>query len=243
MSSSKNDITIHCRARRTRAIPGRTEVPFGSTVPSLPMICTLCHWMDEEAPSKQTESAWPNLADFSYATMVGPEILLTPLDTVMPTPRNHRRCRSNSFSPLHTSQHPLSGSLSVGSSSSSPSSVRIPAHDITHFTTMENYTIQLGTAASVWELTCPSRNAHDLLWACLMTKVKVVTDQRTCNDLHTISTQSTTDAAGEEDESVDALTARCFRHSIERETIGSKLERRWGKAVNDITSIVKGAAV
>ena len=167
------------------------------------MICTLSHWVPPPLPL--SESSWTT--DFTNCTStVGWELLLTPLDTVLPSfprCRIHRRYHSvNSLSTFSSNKHNHNNNnhnnnitcttpprtrrtitpLASFSSSSSPDtgrgaathaqSYRISAFDIMGVAELDDHhddrrTVQVTTSTSIWELTCSSRNSHDLLLASL----------------------------------------------------------------------------
>ncbi|KAL7575256.1 hypothetical protein ACA910_001784 [Epithemia clementina (nom. ined.)] len=212
MSGSNDDITIDCRARRCRYVESECFVEYEGL-----MVCTLSHWVPPKA-------SWPSVPDFSYTSTVGWELLLHPLDVMMPSPRNNRRCRSNS-------------SAFKQATLRAPQSYRISAYDISQVKALGNEKLSFRTATCVWEIQCHSRNSHDLLFACLSAQVKCVDDQRPAAE----ATEDTDESSVEDD--IDSLTDRCIRVSVERESFGAKWERRWGRAFHNIQEMVTGGAV
>ena len=217
LSYGSCNVSILQRARRCRHSGAECLVEYEGL-----MVCTLSHWIPPES-----NLPWVPVPEFTLSTStVGWELLLHPLDVMLPSPRNHRRCRANS------AEFNLA-------SSGSPQSYRISAYDINEVKALGNETLYFKTSTCSWELQCHSRNSHDLLFACLSAQVKCVHDERTVETFSDTSASTET----EEDENIESLTDRCIRDSLRRESFGDKLERRWGKAVNDIQDIVTGAAV
>lgn len=245
MAYSENDITFHCRARRVRSSSKHllSEDEFDLASPSSQaMVCTLCHWIQN-----QGTPTWPGFDVDSYESALGPELLLTPLGDIMtvasPGKPRHRRCNSGA-----------SSAVCASPGSTCESSFRIPVYDISNVTTMDHNKLIFDTPASVWELQCPTSNSHDMLLAFLMTQVKTISDQRhsnqsavktvsSCDETACSSSHSATTQLESRDDSIEALTDRCIRLSVEKESMKDKFELGWSKAVNDITSIVSGKAV
>jgi hypothetical protein len=64
--------------------------------------------------------------------------VLNPFDPMMPSPQNNTRCRSTSFVILPAL----------------PQANRIPAYDILKMTALDDSTLQLTMATSIWEMQC-----------------------------------------------------------------------------------------
>ena len=208
------------RARRTR---NNSPSPMNdlSHVPSHAMILTLSHWL-------QTDEPLATSSEFSYTITSGPEILLTPLDAMMPSPQKHPRCRSTTMNLFSTME-----------------SCRIPVHDISTVTFDDGnnnprqltLTTRTGTR---WEIRCETRNAHDLLAACLQRHVPCEEEPPTlaASSSDSIATNSTTSSctnrhtqnhtqnhlpspssSADDWDSIDDLTARCIQQSAAQESL------------------------
>ena len=115
--------------------------------------------------------------------------------------------------------------------------------------------LELPYAASV-ELDCLTRNATDLVAAALQSRLpstRFVPRQQamvtatispcTSVDDNNNDHQHSNHHHNKDEYDVDTLTAAYIRATAAQESLTDKLQRRWGKAVHDLTQIMEGQAM
>lgn len=196
------------------------------------MLCTLRNWHHDEA-------TLPHEALFIWNEQLPPEILLRPL------PRFPSKLRNRSIVPSFTDKI----------------NYRVALTDIHKATVVVDACRVLLSLPhrTTLEIDCLTRNGCDLLGAALQSRLpplRCLQERRETNEWpqapvispcssmddssSSSSSSGATAVAAAAEYDVDALTSACMRATAAQESFQEKLQRRWGKAVHDLSQIMEG---